>query len=80
MKILWTIIVRWLRQDVLSLFFGEESVMGKVIAFYVPTHFRPAATRWTPPGMRGKVLAFARRPQRATLAQTVSSSRKRVTR
>jgi len=38
--------------------------MAKVIEFYVPKDFRPAA-KWVAPSNRGQVIEFARRPKKS---------------
>jgi hypothetical protein len=69
-------LMRWLSQDMRQLFLDKESVMGQLILFHVPTHFRPPAKQWTPPELRGKVLAFVRRPRNVRLTQPAGSSRR----
>jgi hypothetical protein len=32
--------------------------MAQIIEFYVPSSFRKTATKWIPPGQRGKVIPF----------------------
>lgn len=71
MKSFWILCLRWLKRDIRSVL-CQESVMGKLIAFYIPINFRKTESRWTPPEQRGKVLAFARARQKPSAARTVN--------
>lgn len=60
MNIHWNILMRWLRKNVTEWLSspGKETVMAKLIEFYVPATFQPPTKRWTPEELRGKIITF----------------------
>jgi hypothetical protein len=43
---------------------GEETVMAKLIEFYIPENYRKQTKAWTPPELRGKIIVFTPGPHR----------------
>ena len=43
--------LRWLH-------YGKESVMAKLIEFYVPASYKKRTKAWIPSELRGKVIVF----------------------